>query len=118
MNDLALRYCPYCKKMVPFHKAPRRGICWIFLIISYLSPILIIFFPYIPLPYSITWIIFLPLLGVGIIFLWIYYLRKVRPDACNLCGTRTIVIEKKCEKCGTPLESPDKFCKECGNLLT
>lgn len=117
MNDLPLRYCPYCKKMVPFHKAPRRGICWLFLIISWLSPMVILSYPWIPLPYVLSLSIFSPLLLVGIILLWIYYLRKVRPDACNLCGSPTSVIERKCEKCGNPLESPGKFCKECGNPL-
>lgn len=114
MNDLLLRYCPYCKKSVPFHKAPRKGICCIFLIISYISPILVILLPMFVLPYIITLTIFLPLLGVGIILLWIFYLRKVRPDVCNLCGSPTVVAEKKCENCGAPLETQDKFCKECG----
>ena len=116
MNDLPLRYCLYCKKMVPFHKEPRRGICWLFFFISIISPSLVSTTMF-DIPYIFTLTVFLPLLGVGIILLWIFYLRKVRPDACNLCGSLTSVIERKCEKCGTLLKTPDKFCKECGNPL-
>lgn len=117
MSELPLEYCPYCKKVVPIHKAPRRGICCTFFIISYISPLLLMMLMwYIPLVILLS--VFLPLIAGGIVLLWILYLRKVRPTVCNLCGTHTSVIEKKCQNCGAPLESQDKFCKECGNQLT
>ena len=115
MSELALKYCPYCKKNVPYRKASRDGALAFGIIAtisasSYLFMLLFMvwrLFGYILTIVSITIYITFEVLY------WRWFKKKLR-YFCNICKT---TVQPKSESFDIPAEPTERkvaYCSNCG----
>lgn len=129
MSDLDLKYCPYCKKNVPYRKANRGGALAFGIIASIIVP-MELFVVYMFVYLLRGYIILIISIGVFVVFellYWRWYKRRLR-YFCNIC--KTTVQPKSnsydtsegkvvyCPNCGTtPAKTSAEFCSSCGTKL-
>jgi len=122
MSDLDLKYCPYCKKNVPYRKANRGGALAFGIIASIIVP-LELFVVYMFVYLLRGYIILIISIGVFVVFellYWRWYKRKLR-YFCTLCKT---TVQPKLVSSNTSVAHPSEseakvaYCPNCGKQKT
>ena len=113
MSELDLKYCPFCKKNVPYRKVNRGGVMAFGIIASIIVPLnlfVISMFTYRPLGYTLLIIA----IGIFVVFeslYWRWYKRKLR-YFCSICKT---TVQPKSNNLNTS-EGTVAYCPNCGNV--
>jgi len=118
MSELELKYCPYCKKNVPYRKASRGGALAFGIIATIMVSIYMLLF-YLMIWRLFGYIIFTVAITIFIIFevfYWRWYKKKLQ-YFCNICKTTVQQKSENSESPGTPVEPSEgkvNYCPNCG----